>query len=141
MKLNERQRRFADEYIISGVAYSAAIKAGYTEKYAKTHSHALLENIGIRAYIDERLDALKSSKVADQQEVMEFLSSVLRGKVAETIPLGMGMGEQSLVKKELDGSDRIKAAELLGKRYAMWTEKQQVENITPTFVEDVPADD
>lgn len=141
MKLNERQRRFADEYIISGVAYNAAIKAGYSEKYAKTNSHKLRENTRIRAYIDERLDKLKTEKVADQQEILEFLSSVLRGREAESFPLGMGMGEQSLVKKELDGGDRIKAAELLGKRYAMWTDKQQVEDVTPTFVNDVPLDD
>lgn len=134
MKLNERQRRFADEYIISGVAYSAAIKAGYSEKYAKTNSHVLLENTRIEKYISERMEILKSEKVADQQEIMEFLSGILRGKESETIPLGMGMGEQSLVKKELDGGDRIKAAELLGKRYAMWTDKQVIEGVQQVVI-------
>jgi len=69
------------------------------------------------------------------------LSKVLRGEVVEQVPLGLGMGEQTLVNKRLDGKDRIKAAELLGKRYAIWTEKQSVEVTTPIFVENIPDED
>lgn len=140
-KLNERQRRFADEYIISGTAYSAALKAGYSQKYAQTHSHVLLENTRIRKYIDERLAKLKSQKIADQEEIMEFLTSVIRGEVAEPIPILSGDGKQKVVSLQPNVQTRRAAAVDLGKRYAMWTEKQQVENITPTFVEDVPEDD
>lgn len=141
VKLNERQRRFADEYIISGTAYPAAIKAGYSEKYAKTHSHVLLENTRIKKYIDERMEELQSQKVADQQEVMEFLTSVMRGEVQEPIPLLSGEGKQRVVEVTPSAQSRKSAAELLGKRYAMWTEKHQVEDVTPVFVEDVPEDD
>ena len=37
--------------------------------------------------------------------------------------------------------DRIKAAELLGKRYRMWTDKHEVEITTPIFIDDVPEED
>lgn len=138
MKLNERQRRFADEYIIVGAAYPAAIQAGYSEKYAKTNSHKLLENTRIRTYIDERLDELKSQKVADQQEIMEFLTSVMRGEIQEPMPLLDGEGYQKVIEVRPNAQARKAAAELLGKRYAMWTDKQQIEGILPvTIVNDL----
>lgn len=126
-KLTEIQRRFADEYIITGTAYRSAIKAGYSEKYAKTDSHKLLENTRIKLYIDERIEKIKSEKVADQQEVMEYLTSVMRGKVQDEQLLVISDGEfGSEVKRHSKRSDttaRTKAAELLGKRFWMWAEK------------------
>lgn len=140
-KLNERQKRFADEYIITGTAYSAAIKAGYTEKYARARSHKMLENIRIKAYIDERMKEIKTEKIADQQEVMEFLTAIMRGEVTEPLAILDGEGMQKVIEVVPNAQARRSAAELIGKRYAMWTEKQQVENITPVFVDDVPDDD
>jgi|SRR5690625_14780 len=139
--MNERQKRFADEYIRTVNVYQSAITAGYSDGYARSGANALLDNIRIKSYIDARLDKLKKESIAEQDEILQFLTKIVRGEEAETIPLGMGMGEQSLVKKELDGNDRIKAAELLGKRYAMWTDRQQVEDVTPTFINDVPEND
>lgn len=140
-KLNEKQRRFADEYIRTGNASESARLAGYSEGYATTHVYKLIENDRVKAYINQRLEELKKESIADQDEILQFLTKALRGEVSEKIPLGLGMGEQKLVDKNLDAKDRLRAAELLGKRYMMWTEKHQVENITPTFVEDVPEDD
>lgn len=127
--MNERQRRFADEYIKSGNAYSSAIKAGYSEKYAKTDSHKLLENTRIKTYIDERIDLLKKDAIADQDEILQYLTSVMRGEVndQEAIPLATKEGQQiSIAEKRSDTTARTKAAELLGKRYVMWTDKQEV---------------
>lgn len=144
-KLTIKQQKFADEYIITGNAYRSAIEAGYSENYAKGNVIKLLENVSVKTYIEERLEEIKSEKVADQQEVMEYLTSVLRGEINDEVVLVVGDGDfgGSIEKEEKrsDTNDRTKAAELLGKRYAMWTDKQQVENITPTFVDDVPDDD
>ncbi|MDK8393912.1 terminase small subunit [Streptococcus pasteurianus] len=126
-KLNERQRRFADEYIISGNAMESATKAGYSENYARAQSHKLLENVGIKTYISERLAELQSQKVADQQEVLEYLTSVMRGEETEQTIIGVGELGQELTDIEVSAKDRIKAAELLGKRYRLWTDKQEVE--------------
>ncbi|MGK0576786.1 terminase small subunit [Macrococcus capreoli] len=129
MKLTERQRRFADEYIITGNAYRSCIDAGYSEKYAKARSHDLLENVGIKTYIDERLNLLKSNKIAEQQEVLEYLTSVMRGQQqdVEVLSLSVGKGVQELktIEKRADTSARIRSAELLGKRYGLWIEKQE----------------
>lgn len=122
-----KQQRFADEYIISANATQAAIKAGYSKKYANTNASKLLQNTTIKSYIDERLEALQSKKVADQQEVLEYLTSVMRGQETEQTIIGVGDFGQELTDIEVSAKDRIKAAELLGKRYRMWTDKQEVE--------------
>ncbi|WP_200411304.1 terminase small subunit [Virgibacillus salexigens] len=144
-KLTLKQQKFADEYIITGNIYQSAVNAGYSKAYARGNASKLMENVSIKTYIDDRLEEIKTEKIADQQEVMEYLASVLRGQITDEVLMVVGDGDfgSNVEKheKRSDTSDRTKAAELIGKRYTMWTEKQQVENITPTFVEDVPEDD
>ncbi len=142
MALNERQQRFADEYIKTGVAYASALAAGYSEKYAKTDSHTLLENTRIRAYIDEQLDKLKSNTIADQQEILQLLTEIARGNATGTGLVGIGGGAQRVDQLPPSLSERTKAAELLGKRYAMWTEKQEVDvKGAIQFVDDIGGDE
>lgn len=143
MSLSEQQKRFADYYIETGNATQSYHNAGYKAKgkSAEVNASRLLANAKVRSYVDELIAKKDEKRIAKQDEVLEFLTNVLRGEVKEQFPLGMGMGEQSLVKKELDGKDRIKAAELLGKRYGMWTDKQELSaSITPVFVDDISGD-
>lgn len=122
--LTEKQRRFADEYIISGNATQAAINAGYSKRYAGTNTDKLLKNTNIRQYIDERLAELQSEKVADQEEVMEYLTKVLRGEETDQTVVFQGADYGSSIEDiQVANKDRIRAAELLGKRYGMWTDK------------------
>lgn len=125
-KLTLKQQRFADEYIICGNATEAAIKAGYSGKYANTNASKLLQNTTIKSYIDERLEELKSEKVADQQEVLEYLTSVMRGQTQEQILCSIGELGQQVIDIDVGAKDRIKAAELIGKRYGIWTDKQEI---------------
>lgn len=142
MKLTEKQKRFADYYIETGNATEAAKRAGYKGKFAGQNADKLLKNTNIRAYLDQRIAEKDGERIAKQDEILEFLTNVMRGKVQEQFPLGLGMGEQTLVKKELDGKDRIKAAELLGKRYALWTDKQQIEgNVAVQIIDDIGSGD
>lgn len=139
--MNERQKRFADEYIISGNAYQSAIKAGYSPKYAKTDAHKLLENTRIKNYIDERLAQLESDKIADQQEVLKYLSAVMRGEMTEQTLKSIGESGQVITEIDVGAKDRIKAAELLGKRYRLWTDKSEVEvtgSVVFTNESDIP---
>ncbi|ABI21777.1 terminase small subunit [Staphylococcus epidermidis] len=139
-KLNLKQQAFVDEYIKTGTAYQSAIRAGYSEKYAKSSSHKLLENVGIRAEIDRRMEKLKKDTIADQDEILQYLTSVLRGEVTdqELIPIGIGRGEMEVesLEKRSDTNARTKAAELLGKRYMMWTDKQQIETTATVHFDD-----
>lgn len=127
-KLTLKQKKFADEYIISGNAYQAAIIAGYSKNYAKNASCKMVENGGVISdYISERLKLIESEKTADAKEVIEYLTSVLRGEstseVVTTIGVGDGCSQVVRIKKQPDEKERLKAAELLGKRYGIYTDK------------------
>ena len=131
-----KQQRFAEEYIISGNATQAAVKAGYSSKYANTNASKLLQNTTIKSYIDERLAQLASDKVATQEEVLTYLTSVMRGETQEQTLCSIGELGQEVIDIDVGAKDRIKAAELLGKRFRMWTEKVETD-ITQTVVIDV----
>ncbi|GAB6702301.1 terminase small subunit [Streptococcus uberis] len=141
-KLTLKQKRFADEYIISGNATESAIKAGYSKKYANTNASKLLQNTTIKRYIDERLKILDSEKIADQKEVLQYLSAVMRGEHKEKTLISIGEFGQEIVDIDVGAKDRIKAAELLGKRYKLFTDKVEVDaNIeTVVFVDDIGSD-
>lgn len=127
MKLTPKQKAFADYYIQTGNATESAIKAGYSENYAKARCSDLLVNVGIKTYIEERMEQIASDRIADAKEVLEYLTAVMRGNVSEEVVVVEGEGEgcssARKLKKEVSPKDRNKAAELLGKRYAMWTDK------------------
>lgn len=128
--LTIKQKKFADEYIISGNAYKSAIEAGYSKSYAKGNVVKLLENVSVKAYIDERLKELDDKAIAKQEEVLQYLTAVMRGQSKSAVVviegLGEGLSEARLINKTPDEKDRIKAAELLGKRYGAFTEKVDI---------------
>lgn len=125
--MTEKQQRFADEYIICLNATQAAIKAGYAKRSAQQIGAENLLKPVIKAYIEERLEQLKSEKVADQREVLEYLTSVMRGKEQEQTLCSIGELGQTLIDIDVGARDRIKAAELLGKRYRMWTDRVEAD--------------
>lgn len=127
MKLTIKQKRFADEYIISTNATQSAITAGYSKKYANTNASKLLQNTTIKSYIDERLKELDDKAIAKQEEVLKYLTSVMRGEHEEEVLYGMGEGMQGKTHIEVSAKDRIKAAELLGKRYRLFTDKVELD--------------
>lgn len=139
-RLTERQRRFADYYIETGNATESAIRAGYSKKTAKEMGHENLTKPHLREYIDKRLEEMAEKRIMNAEEAMQLLTAIARNEEKEEVVL-FGEGGSVIEEKGISAKDRLKAIELIGKRYAMWTEKQQVENITPVFVEDVPEDD
>ena len=133
---------FADEYIRTGNAYQSAVSTGYSHNYAKGNIVKLLENVSVKSYIDARLEELKKESIAEQDEILQYLTSVMRGKVKDEelmlVPTGDFMSEVERHEKRADIVARTKAAKLLGKRYAMWTEKQEVEHSGAVmFVDDI----
>lgn len=128
--LRIKQKRFADEYIISGNATEAYKKAGYrasSDRVAGVEGHKLLKNPKIKSYIDERLKQLDSEKIADQQEVLSYLTSVMRGETQEQTLISIGELGQTITDIDVGAKDRIKAAELLGKRHRLWTDKVEAD--------------
>lgn len=138
VKLTAKQKRFCDEYLIDLNATQAAIRTGYSEKTAKAQGSRLLTNVDIRAYIDKRLEEMQSEKIADAEEVMRYLSAVLRGEGYEEMVVVEGLGEgasrATTVAREICPKDRLKAAELLGKRYSLFTDKVNVDGAIPVVI-------
>ncbi len=140
-KLTLKQKRFADEYIISANATAAAIKAGYSKKTARSIGQENLTKPDIKAYIDERLEKLESEKIATQEEVLQYLTSIMRGEQQEKTLISIGELGQEIVDIDVGAKDRLKAAELLGKRYRLFTDKIEAEvQGTVVFVneDDIP---
>lgn len=141
-KLTIKQKKFADEYIISGNATQAAIKADYSEKTSTVIGAENLTKPNIKAYIDERMKELEQEAIANQSEVLKFLTSIMRGEQTEQTLISDGSEQgQRITNIEVSAKDRIKAAELLGKRYGSWTEKQEVDINLPTFIDDIQGTD
>lgn len=118
MKLTQKQRLFADEYIKSGNAMQSAIKAGYSEKYAKSSSAKMLENVGIKSYIDAKMAEIESHKIADAKEVLQFYTRVLREEETEEVALSTS-DDVVTIEKKPSLKDRLNAAKELMKRYPL----------------------
>ena len=132
--MTERQKKFADEYIKDcngSRAYKAAYPTVKSDEAARVNASKLLTKTNIKEYIKEQLDKISSAKIADAKEVMEYLTSVLRGEHTEEVVViegnGDGYSSATTVDKEVGAKDRLKAAELLGKRYGIFTDKVNLE--------------
>lgn len=132
--MNEKQKRFCDEYLIDCNATQAAIRAGYSPKTAQVQSARLLSNVMVKAYIDEQLERLHNEKTADAREVLEYLTAVMRGEHTEQVLRLVGDGVQEISNIDVSAKDRIKAAEMLAKRYGLLTDKIGVEMQTPVII-------
>lgn len=127
MALTPKQQRFCDEYLIDLNATQAAIRAGYSPNTAEQTASRLLRNVKVQEYLAELMDKKESELIASQDEVLRYLTSVMRGEaVSEEIVVegtGDGCSEARTIEKCPSEKDKLKAAELLGKRYGIYTEK------------------
>lgn len=137
-KLTEKQKRFADYYIETGNGAEAARLAGYKGKNLNNIASENLAKLGIKNYIDEKLTEMSSQRIASANEVMELLTSAARGELEEEVVVVEGEGDgcsmARTIKKQIGARDRIKAAELLGKRYRLWTDKVEVKGMVPVMI-------
>ncbi|MBQ9604705.1 MAG: terminase small subunit [Firmicutes bacterium] len=140
--MTEKQKKFCDEYIISCNATQAAINAGYTEDSARVTGAKLLTKANIRAYIDEQLKRMHDKKIADGEEVLSYLTAVMRGEHTEQVLQLVGDGVQRISDIDVSAKERLKAAELIGKRYGLFTDKVELGGAAKViFEDDLKADD
>ncbi len=142
MALDDREKLFVLAYIKYGEAYPAALEAGYKKSTAKYAYEWLLEtlpnstvkrhlNFKLEVYesIQAELDKIKSAKIADAEEVLKYLTSVMRGESQSEVVVvegtGFGNSEAKTMQKAPDEKERLRAAELLGKRYGLYVEEQE----------------
>lgn len=139
--MTEKQLRFVDYYVQTGNASEAARQAGYSHRTAYSIGEQLLRREDVRAAIDARLKELESTRIAETQEILEHLTSVVRGEVSETVVTNSGKQFDVAVSEK----DRLKAAEMLLKIHGAFREQLDVKvDSTQLFVqtlEKIWADD
>ena len=136
--MTAKQKRFCDEYLIDLNATQAAIRAGYSPKTAYSIGDENLKKPELKSYLEAELEKLHNAKTADVQEVMEYLTAVLRGESSASVVVVEGVGdgcsEARTITKPPDEKERLKAAELLGKRFGMFTDKVNVSGNVPVVI-------
>ena len=135
--MNARQKRFCDEYLIDCNATQAAIRAGYSPKTAKVTGAKMLTNANLKAYIDEQLERIHNEKTADAQEVLEYLTAIMRGQHTEQTLQLIGDGVQKIADIDVSAKERLKAAELIGKRYGMFKDNVGIDLEPVVIVNDL----
>jgi len=150
-KLNNRQRAFVDEYIIDMNATQAAIRAGYSEKTARSQGQRLLTHVDISKAISERMKQKTEELIMKQDEILVLLSEQARREAIDHQVVSvekasydehgnyLGIEKTAeIVETPTQNKDAIRALELLGKRYGMWTDKQEIEHSGAVmFVDDI----
>ena len=121
-KLTEKQKRFIDYYIETANATESAKRAGYSSKTAKNIGAENLTKLNY--FIQERLQQLENNRIASQDEVLQYLTKVMRGEEKDQFGLDASL------------QDRTKCAELLGKRYGTFKEKVEVAGNIPVVITD-----
>lgn len=132
--MTPKQKRFCDEYLIDCNATQAAIRAGYSEKTAYSIGQRLLKVVEVSAYIAERTEEIQDKTIASATEVMQYLTSVMRGESKSSVLSLCGDGCQEVIEKAPDEKERTKAAELIGKRYGLFTDKIDVDGAIPVVI-------
>lgn len=122
MKLTTKQKNFCEYYLQTGNATEAARLAGYSDKTARVIGAENLSKPAISEYIASRRAEMDKALIADSDEVLRFYSAVMRGEVKDQFGLDPAL------------SDRIRAAELLGKRYRLFADKVSVEGVVPVVI-------
>jgi len=126
--LTEKQKRFCEYYLENPNATEAAIKAGYAKNTAYAIGAENLRKPQIQQYIASVMDSLQCERIASIDEILEYLTGVMRGKIKDQFDMDASI------------QDRTRAAELLGKRYKMWVDKQEVSGSLEgvTIINDIP---
>ena len=126
--LNQRQIRFVQNYMKTNNITHSAIDAGYSKKTAHVQGSNLLKNHKVFEYITAINERLESEKIADIQEVMEYLTSVMRGEKKDQFGLDASLG------------DRTRAASELAKRLDVRAKTVNVD-CAVTIIDDIPDEE
>lgn len=149
MKLTEKQRIFCIEYLkdLNGTrAYKVAYPHVKNDNTAAAAASRLLRNVKIKSYIDEKMKEIEDKQIAKAEEVLKHLTAAMRGEIDEEVVVTENIGDYEsrarIIKKQISAKDRIKAAELLGRRYSLFTDKVDIEgNLGVTIIDDVSSDE
>ena len=110
--LTKRQIDFVQEYMKTNNVRQSAIKAGYSPRTVSVQGSRLLTNVKVSAYINAINERLESDKIADIEEVMQYLTSVMRGEKKDQFDLDPSLSERTKAASELARRLDVKARNL-----------------------------
>lgn len=142
--MTEKQKLFADEYLIdlnATRAYMTVYTNVKKSTVAAANASRLLKNANVKAYIEKRIEEIHDERSADIYEIVEYLTSVIRGQEKDEVLKMVGEGVQEKTELRTSTKDRLKAAELLGKRFGMFTENVTLDVTLPVFKGDEELED
>lgn len=140
-KMTPKQRRFCDEYLLDLNATQAAIRAGYSRKTAKDTGYENLKKPDLKSYIDARMAEKESELIAGQDEVLKYLTAVMRGESRASVLARDMTGADHVIDKPPDERERTRAAELLGKRYGLFSDQVHLSGPVPVIIDDTDSHD
>ena len=120
--MTERQKKFVDEYLVTGNASEAARRAGYSKRTAGSQGERMLKNVEIRAKVDARLKEMESERTLTLQESLKHLAAVVRGQVTETVVTQSG----KKVKVPVREADKLWALDMYFKIQGAYREQVEV---------------
>lgn len=136
--MTPKQEKFCVEYLVDLNGTQAAIRAGYSEKTANRIANQLLSKLDIKNRIKELREREFDNSIATAKEAEAFLAKAMRGEIEEEVVVTEGVGEgyseARIIKKSISAKDRIKAAELIGKRNQLFTDKVKVDSAIPIVI-------
>jgi phage terminase small subunit len=157
-KLTAKQERFVEEYLVDLNATQAAIRAGYSPASAGTVAGENMKKPQIRARLDEAMAELSRRTGVNQERVIRELARVAfvnAPKVVNTkdatvledaseddtaaiasIKVKVVKGDFESVEREVKFADKLKALELLGKHFGMFTDKVSLVGAVPVQIVD-----
>lgn len=170
MEITNRQRRFVEEYLVDLNAVQAAVRAGYSEKYAQKHGYLILRRPAVAEAVREAMRLRSERTQITQDMVIRELAaigfamvtdhtSVSEDGAVHIVPTqglteeqrraiaGIKVGRYGV---QVTNYDKVKALELLGKHLGMFGAKPELteqedndllERLLEGAEEDIDTDD
>lgn len=165
MKLTPKQERFVQEYLVDLNATQAAIRAGYSKKTACEQASRLLANVKVQTAIQETRNAIQKRTEITQDMVIQEAAKLAffdvrkmfdkNGKPLDISELDddtaaalVGLDVQDVADpdgdyigyvKKYKMADKLKALELLGRRFGAFEPKDERQDVANTLAETIVA--
>lgn len=142
-ELNIKQQRFADEYIKSGNATDAYVKAGYSKNKANTNATKLLQNTTIKKYIKERIEQVQEESLMSVTEALAISASIARGEPQQTYSkrydhLTDEVDRETTYIITPDFEERQRSIDHILKVHGAYLDRKEINaTITPEFIDSI----
>ena len=137
--LTAREQTFCDEYLKSGSTLEAMMACGYSKSTAEKKRNEIYNRPAVQSYLQRMAKLSEGQGIADEKEIREYFTSVMRGekKTQELLNQFKGGGVQESVFEERlpNGKERLDAAVNLAKITGLYN-KDINATVVPIVIKD-----